>query len=84
MAYESSIVYTLIICFFITDTALSDKGSKPGNVLIFLGKSEILCNLKSGRAKLRHEWAGLTGVIPRPHRKPTRNKACVVFRSVGG
>ncbi|XP_050560750.1 N-sulphoglucosamine sulphohydrolase-like isoform X1 [Spodoptera frugiperda] len=36
MAYESSIVYTLIICFFITDTALSDKGSKPGNVLIFL------------------------------------------------
>uniref|UniRef100_A0A2H1X082 SFRICE_040285 n=1 Tax=Spodoptera frugiperda TaxID=7108 RepID=A0A2H1X082_SPOFR len=26
---------------------------------------------------LRHEWAGSTGMIPRPHRKPT-----VVFRCV--
>uniref|UniRef100_A0A2H1VN78 SFRICE_003794 n=1 Tax=Spodoptera frugiperda TaxID=7108 RepID=A0A2H1VN78_SPOFR len=26
---------------------------------------------KCGRAILRHEWAGSSGVIPRPHRKPT-------------
>uniref|UniRef100_A0A2H1W2N6 SFRICE_009869 n=1 Tax=Spodoptera frugiperda TaxID=7108 RepID=A0A2H1W2N6_SPOFR len=25
------------------------------------------------------EWDGSTGVIPRPHRKPTRNNACVLF-----
>ena len=31
---------------------------------------------------LRHEWAGSPGVIPRPHRKPAGNNACVVFRQV--
>ncbi|CAH1647252.1 unnamed protein product [Spodoptera littoralis] len=30
----------------------------------------------------RHEWAGSTGVIPRPHRKPTSNNTFVVFRRV--
>uniref|UniRef100_A0A2H1VA36 SFRICE_004529 n=1 Tax=Spodoptera frugiperda TaxID=7108 RepID=A0A2H1VA36_SPOFR len=33
---------------------------------------------KCGRLVFRHEWADSTGVIPRPHRKPTRNNACVL------
>uniref|UniRef100_A0A2H1V7W3 SFRICE_015387 n=1 Tax=Spodoptera frugiperda TaxID=7108 RepID=A0A2H1V7W3_SPOFR len=31
-------------------------------------------------AMLRHKWASSTGVIPRPHRKPTWSNACVLFR----
>ena len=31
---------------------------------------------------LPHEWAVLTGVTPRPNRKPARNNTCVVFRRV--
>ncbi|KAH9628181.1 hypothetical protein HF086_006812 [Spodoptera exigua] len=37
MAYKTSTVYNLIICFFITDTVLSDKAATSGNVLILLG-----------------------------------------------
>uniref|UniRef100_A0A2H1X253 SFRICE_016472 n=1 Tax=Spodoptera frugiperda TaxID=7108 RepID=A0A2H1X253_SPOFR len=37
---------------------------------------------KYGRAMLRHEWAGSTAVIPRPHIKPTLDNACFVFRRV--
>uniref|UniRef100_A0A2H1VB63 SFRICE_035818 n=1 Tax=Spodoptera frugiperda TaxID=7108 RepID=A0A2H1VB63_SPOFR len=33
----------------------------------FVPKTKCKC----GRAVLRHEWAGSTGVIPWPHRKPT-------------
>uniref|UniRef100_A0A2H1V7S9 SFRICE_020361 n=1 Tax=Spodoptera frugiperda TaxID=7108 RepID=A0A2H1V7S9_SPOFR len=33
---------------------------------------------KCGRAVLRHEQAGSTGVIPRPHRKPTQQRTCVM------
>uniref|UniRef100_A0A2H1W3P9 SFRICE_015494 n=1 Tax=Spodoptera frugiperda TaxID=7108 RepID=A0A2H1W3P9_SPOFR len=36
-----------------------------------LGIKEIAWSIfKCGRAMLQHEWAGSTGVIPRPHRKP--------------
>uniref|UniRef100_A0A2H1W3P8 SFRICE_022853 n=1 Tax=Spodoptera frugiperda TaxID=7108 RepID=A0A2H1W3P8_SPOFR len=35
----------------------------------------IACIVKCGLAMLRHCWAGSTGVIPRPSRKPTPRKA---------
>uniref|UniRef100_A0A2H1V3K9 SFRICE_021905 n=1 Tax=Spodoptera frugiperda TaxID=7108 RepID=A0A2H1V3K9_SPOFR len=35
-----------------------------------------------GRAMFQHEWVGSTGLITRPHRKPTWNNACVLFRCV--
>uniref|UniRef100_A0A2H1VMB0 SFRICE_009508 n=1 Tax=Spodoptera frugiperda TaxID=7108 RepID=A0A2H1VMB0_SPOFR len=31
----------------------------------------LIFGRKCGRAMLQHEWAGSTGVIPRPHRQPT-------------
>ncbi|CAH1634907.1 unnamed protein product [Spodoptera littoralis] len=31
---------------------------------------------------LRHEWAGSTRVIPRPHRRPTKHNASVASRRV--
>lgn len=37
-------------------------------------------NSECGRATLR--YAASTGVIPRTHRKPVRDKGCVVFHRV--
>lgn len=35
-----------------------------------------------GRATLRHEWSGSTGVISRSHRNPVFNGACSMFFKV--
>uniref|UniRef100_A0A2H1UZM5 SFRICE_034848 n=1 Tax=Spodoptera frugiperda TaxID=7108 RepID=A0A2H1UZM5_SPOFR len=64
-----------------------ERKRKVGFQLTFFGRNRLDANImnnnkkevgfvltlycKCGRTMLRHEWADSTGVIPRPHRKPT-------------
>uniref|UniRef100_A0A2H1VPT8 SFRICE_010097 n=1 Tax=Spodoptera frugiperda TaxID=7108 RepID=A0A2H1VPT8_SPOFR len=51
-----------------------------GNVIVYTQETPHV-QIKCGRAMLRHERAGSTGVISRPHRKPT---TCAVFCCIQG